>query len=83
MGFSAPAALFSDHSAQIDAYKLCHLIFQYCINKGLKVYDRSEMVNIKHSKSGVTMKSIQGYKVNCKKLIYATGFEVVDLIEKK
>ena len=83
MGFSAPAALFSDHSAQIDAYKLCHLIFQYCIKKGLKVYDRSEMVDIKHSKSGVTLKSIQGHKVNCKKLIYATGFEVVDLIDKK
>ena len=29
------------------------------------------------------MKSIQGHKVNCKKLIYATGFEVVDLIDKK
>jgi glycine/D-amino acid oxidase-like deaminating enzyme len=83
MGFSAPAALYSDHSAQIDAYKLCHLIFQYCIKKGLKVYDRSEMVDIKHSKSGVVLKSIQGHKVNCKKLVYATGFEVVDLIDKK
>lgn len=83
MGFSAPAALYSDHSAQIDAYKLCHLILQYCMKKGLKVFDRSEMVDIKHSKSGVTMKSIQGHKVVCKKLIYATGFEVVDVIDKK
>jgi glycine/D-amino acid oxidase-like deaminating enzyme len=83
MGFSAPAALYSGHSAQIDAYKFCHLILQYCIGKGLKVYDRSEMVDIKHSKSGVVLKSIQGHKVNCKKLVYATGFEVVDLIDKK
>ncbi len=83
MGFSAPAALYSDHSAQIDAYRLCHLILQYCMNKGLKVYDRSEMVDIKHSISGVTMKSIHGYKVKCKKLIYATGFEAVELIKKK
>jgi len=83
MGFSAPAALYSDHSAQIDAYKLCHHILQYCMKKGLKVYDRSEMLDIKHSKSGVTMKSVQGQKVFCKKLIYATGFEVVDLIDKK
>ena len=83
MGFSAPAALYSDHSAQIDAYKFCHLILQYCLSKGLKVYDRSEMVDIKHSNSGVVLKSIQGHKVNCKKLVYATGFEVVDLIDKK
>jgi glycine/D-amino acid oxidase-like deaminating enzyme len=83
MGFSAPAALYSGHSAQIDAYKFCHLILQYCIGKGLKVYDRSEMVDIKHSKSGVVLKSIQGHKVNCKKLVYATGFEVVNLIDKK
>ena len=53
------------------------------LQKGLKVYDRSEIVEIKHSKNGVAMKSIQGHKVNCKKLIYATGFEVVDLIDKK
>lgn len=82
MGFSAPAALYSNHSAQIDAYKLCHLIFQYCIKKGLKIYDRSEIVDIQHSKNGVALKSIQGHKLKCNKLIYATGFEVVNLIDK-
>jgi glycine/D-amino acid oxidase-like deaminating enzyme len=55
---------------------------QYCIKKVLNVYDRSEIVNIKHTQSGVDMVSINGYKIKCKKLIYATGYEVIDLIDK-
>ncbi len=82
-GFDAANALYSQHSAQIDAYSFTHALLQYNIKKGLKVYDRSEAVGIDHRKNGVALTLPNGSKVKCRKLVYATGYEVVKYIDKK
>ena len=80
-GFSSPAGILSDNGALADAYHLTHSLLQYNIAKGLMVYDRTPVVSIKHSRNNVQLKA-QGGSITAKKLVYATGYEVVDFISK-
>jgi len=81
-GFNSPAAILSDVAATVDSYSLTHQLLQYNIAKGLKVYDRTKVVSIKHNKREVQLKTQEGFLINAKKLVYATGYEVVNFISK-
>jgi len=80
---AAPGAIVSAIGAQTNAYMLTHALHQYHINKGMEVYDRTQVVQIDHHKKGVTLFTTDGYKISCKKLVYATGYESVGYIDKK
>jgi glycine/D-amino acid oxidase-like deaminating enzyme len=82
-GFSSPGAILSDLAAATDTYILTHRLLQYNINKGLKVYDRTKMISIKHTSSNVQLKTQEKFVISAKKMVYATGYEVVNFISKK
>lgn len=84
-GFKAPGAILSDEGAQTNAYLLTHYLLQHKYKKGKtnEIFDRSPVATIKHSKNGVKLKTESGYTIKAKKLIYATGYEVVNFIDKK
>lgn len=79
-GFDAPAAILSDHGAQTNAYMLAHCLLQHGIEEN-KIYDRTPVTDIKHTNRGVTLTTEDGNVIKCNKLIYATGYEVVNFIE--
>ena len=81
-GFSSPAAILSDLAAVTDSYLFTHRLLQYNISKGLSVYDRTNAVSIKHNKSNVLLKTKESCTIVAKKIVYATGYEVVKLISK-
>jgi glycine/D-amino acid oxidase-like deaminating enzyme len=81
-GFLSPDGILSDVAATVDAYLLTHHLLQYNINKGLKVYDRTPVVSIKHNRRNVQLKTQEKFTITAKKLVYATGYEVVDFISK-
>ena len=81
-GFSSPGGILSDVAATADAYLLTHCLLQYNIAKGLKVYDRTPAASIKHGRSTVQLKTQEKFIITAKKLVYATGYEVVDFISK-
>ncbi|MCO6146574.1 FAD-binding oxidoreductase [Flavobacterium sp. NRK1] len=81
----APGAILSEQGAQTNAYMLTHCLLQHK-HKGGKandIFDRSPVTNIKHNKDGVVLKTESGHTIKAKKLIYATGYEVVNFIDKK
>jgi glycine/D-amino acid oxidase-like deaminating enzyme len=82
-GLVAPAAIVSSLAAHTNAYTFTHALHQYNIKKGMKVYDRTPVVKIDHQKRGVTLVTAEGHKINCKKLVYATGYESIRYIDKK
>lgn len=81
-GFSAPAAILSKTGAQTNAYMFTHALHQYAISKGAEVYDRTEITAIEHNTKGVLLKTKEGFTIHSKKLVYATGYEVVKYIKK-
>lgn len=82
-GFTAPAAIFSRHGAQTNAYSFTHCLHQHAIRKGLQVYDRTGIESIHHGKQQVILTTGEGHKIIAKKMVYATGYEVVNYIKKK
>lgn len=82
-GFKAPAAILSASGATTNTYTFTHALLQHCIYSGMKIYDRTSIKKIAHNKDSVTLKTNSGYLIKTKKLIYATGYEVVDFIDKK
>lgn len=82
-GFSASAAILSKEGAQTNAYLLTHALHQHGISKGLRVFDRSYIGQVKHHKNGIVLKTETGYTIKARKLVYATGYEVVKHIRKK
>jgi len=81
-GFSAPAGILSHHGAETNAYNFMHHLMQYQKND-FPVYDRTTVTNIMHQKNGVNLETDTGFKLKCKKLVYATGYEAVEFIDKK
>jgi glycine/D-amino acid oxidase-like deaminating enzyme len=81
--FSAPAGLMSDAGAQIDAYLFTHELLNTSMENGLKVFDKTEVIEINHHKTGVELKTNFGESVKAKKLIIACGYESQEYISKK
>ena len=81
-GFSAPAAILSADAAQTNAYSFTHALLQAGIKKGLQVFDRTNIVKIEHGQKGVTLTTATGFTIKAKKMVYATGYEVVNYIKK-
>lgn len=84
-GFEGYGAILSEQAAQTNAYMLTHCLLQHKHKKGKAndIFDRTEITDIKHNKDGVVLKTESGYTITAKKLVYATGYEVVDFIDKK
>ncbi|AWH85608.1 FAD-binding oxidoreductase [Flavobacterium album] len=84
-GFKGFGAILSEQGAQTNAYMLAHCLLQHKHKKGKAndIFDRTTVTDIKHSKNGVVLKTEGGNTIKAKKLVYATGYEVVNFIDKK
>ncbi|MES2762635.1 MAG: FAD-dependent oxidoreductase [Bacteroidota bacterium] len=81
-GFNAESGILSTQAAKVDAYLLSHYLHQYNQKKGVSVFENTSIEKIFHHKSGVELISSKGFKIKAKKIIYATGYEVVEQINK-
>lgn len=77
-GCTANSGILSMQGATINAYTFTHALLQHVVNKTGKVFDRTKVVQINENKL-VTEK---GFNIKAKHIINATGFEVVDFINK-
>ncbi len=82
-GLKASSGILSSKAAHTNAYTFTHALLQYNLTKGLQVYDRTKAEKIMHSKAGVKIKTERGQMIKASKIIYATGYEAVNYIDKK
>ena len=80
--FKSHGGILSEIAATIDSYLFTHSLLQFNLRKGLKVYDRTLASTIKHDKHNVQIKTRDKFVITAKKLVYATGYEVVNFISK-
>jgi glycine/D-amino acid oxidase-like deaminating enzyme len=81
-GMAAEYAILSEKGATIDAYALTHALLQYSIAKGLQVFDRTEIKDIRYNKNNVELKTAEGFLVIAGKVVNASGFEIINFITK-
>lgn len=82
-GFKAPNAILSQQGACLDAYAFTHALHQHNIKKGLRVYNRTAVTNIEYKKNGVLVNTSGKCTIQAKKIVNATGYQVVNFIDKK
>ncbi|MEP7376285.1 MAG: FAD-dependent oxidoreductase [Chitinophagaceae bacterium] len=82
-GFTKSAGLLSADGAEADAYQLTHRLLEKCISKGLRVYDNTEVITIRHHKHEVELLAANKKKIRTKKLIIACGYESQQYINEK
>ncbi len=80
--FEAPAVLRSTLAAETDALRFTHLLFAKCTGTGVRIFQRTAVVDFRDNGTGVELRTAQGHVVRAKYLIYATGYETRDELPK-
>jgi glycine/D-amino acid oxidase-like deaminating enzyme len=81
-GISSPAAILSHHGAVTDAYKFVHELLRHRHTNKPDVFDRTKIVKRINHKNGVTLTTENGHSIQAVKVVYATGYEVTEMLDK-
>lgn len=82
-GLRAEAGILSLKGASADAFCLTHDLLHYNAQKGLRVFDKTELKKVKYQNNEVLITTNTGATIKAKKLIYCTGYETQELLPKK
>ncbi|WP_066500451.1 NAD(P)/FAD-dependent oxidoreductase [Abyssisolibacter fermentans] len=70
-------------SAEINPYKFAKALINKAVSLGTEVYENTELKDFICDENGVEAITKNGFKIKCKKLIIATGYEARKLIKKR
>lgn len=82
-GVVAEGAVLSEDGGSVDAFCLAHDLLHYNVERGLTVFDKTELKKIKYEKNGVRVYTSIGTEVTAKKIIYCTGYETQAMLPEK
>ncbi|MCS4304812.1 FAD-binding oxidoreductase [Chryseobacterium sp. BIGb0232] len=74
--------ILSKQGASIDAFQFAHELFKHNVKKGLKVFDKTEMVEVEYHKGFNIIKVDTGFQIRAKKIIYCIGYESKNLLKE-
>ncbi|SMO83393.1 Glycine/D-amino acid oxidase [Chryseobacterium rhizoplanae] len=74
--------ILSRQGASIDAFQFAHELFMYNVKKGLKIFDKTEMVKVEEYKGFNLVTVDSGYQIKAKKIIYCIGYESKNLLKE-
>lgn len=75
--------ILSEQGASVDAFTLVHEILEFNMKRGLQVFDKTELVDVKSNKSGNEVTLQTGAKIKTKKIVYCLGYESATMIKEK
>ncbi len=73
--FSAPAAILSEHAAQVNPYLLTNFLLEKIVKMGGHIYDQSAVESWSPSKNKVTLRTDKGFTIQAKYVVVACGYE--------
>ena len=82
LGLKAYAAIESKSGAVLDVYKLANDILEYCSERGLEIYDRTEIAEIKTEKGKTIAKTKAGHLIEVDDVVHCSGFESTETIKE-
>ncbi|MBP2615750.1 NAD(P)/FAD-dependent oxidoreductase [Chryseobacterium jejuense] len=74
--------ILSKQGASIDAFQLAHELCKHNVRKGLKIFDKTEMVEVEYHKGFNIAKVDNGFQIRAKKIIYCIGYESKTLLKE-
>lgn len=82
-GLKAEGGILSKDGASVDAFRLAHHLLNHNQNKGLEVYDKTELKRVKYLENEVLVETATSANIRAKKIIYCTGYESTQMIPEK
>lgn len=83
MGLNGIAALESKTAAVMDPYKLASDLLHYCHERGMQIFDRSNVTAIQHQKGRFIVHTENKHTIKADHVIHCTGYESVETLEEK
>ncbi|WP_010230876.1 NAD(P)/FAD-dependent oxidoreductase [Gillisia marina] len=80
LGLIAEAAIESESGAVMDTYKFANDLLKYCSEKGLKIFDRTELKSVKEQNEIQIASTKSGFKIETQHIIFCTGYESVETL---
>ncbi len=81
--FPAGAALYSHEGAEVDCYRLTHLLLRRAQKRGARVYDRTALVDLGRQRRGFRLVTDRGTVVSARHVVFCTGYESHAFIPKE
>ncbi|WP_228447736.1 NAD(P)/FAD-dependent oxidoreductase [Chryseobacterium sp. KBW03] len=74
--------ILSKQGASIDAFQFAHELFMHNVKKGLKIFDKTEMIKVEEHKGFNLVTVDSGFQIKAKKIIYCIGYESKNLLKE-
>ena len=74
-GFGAAAAMYCDGDGEVDCYRFVHALMADAARRGVRVFDRTEIVRITAGRSGVVLETDRGHRIAAGLFISAAGYQ--------
>lgn len=81
--FTRPAALLSPVAGELDAFRLTHKLLAEAAEAGLQVFDRARVTRYRSGKDGVELRTAGGSRVHARRVVFATGYETPEFLDRK
>jgi len=75
--------ILSKDGASIDAFKFSHEVLEFNKNNGLRVFDKTELIDVIEKNEINLCQLNTGSNIKTNKIIYCTGYESANLIKEK
>jgi glycine/D-amino acid oxidase-like deaminating enzyme len=75
--------ILSKQGASIDAFKFAHELLRFNVNKGLKVFDKTEMKSVKYLRDHNLALTTDGVNIKAKKIVYCVGYESATMVKEQ
>lgn len=82
-GLESFGGILSDTAASMDAYKFAHELIAHNTQRGLSVYDQTEIKSYQSRPRSVLLTTEEGVEISCRKVIFCNGFESTEWLKEK
>ena len=83
LGLKAYAGIESASGARMDVYKCTYDLLKHSSEKGLDIYDRTEIENIKQKDNKVIATTKDGFSIEVDAVVHCTGYESTETLKNK
>ncbi|MDR6843680.1 FAD-dependent oxidoreductase [Flavobacterium granuli] len=83
IGLNALAAIESKSGAVLDPYQLAQDLLHFCKEKGMLIFDRTDIISIKKKAEKMLAITNSDYTITAENIIHCTGYESVEMISNE
>lgn len=82
MGLKAYAAIESSAGATMDVYKCAYDLLKFLSGKGLGIYDRTEIDDIRTRNNKTVARTTDGFTIEVDAIVHCTGYESTKTVKR-